>query len=601
MTREQLHAEILSDIDARSTWASRQATFYKLRHDGLRRRSKPWPNASDLHFPLADTIIAKLKPYYFEQLFSTDTLATFISKRPQHAKLTTAASHWFDYKLKQKSNLETEVLTVIDHMCQSGRSVMKIFWDPVAKRVSFDAVDPTRIIVPAKARDTVTTHRLVHVMPMSRSSYEANKNWRQGDDFIKSISGRGSEWQHDIGGKEQEKELREGLTCSSVPDEIIVWEVYRVEGRRVLVDTYSPLRPRDAIRETFELPYKNGHEGTTVLPFVDFPYEIKDKGWYASRGIVELVAAFEASLSKMWNEKHDCMTLYNRPLFSSDREIPNAANLQLHPGQILPYALKPVQHGQPPISFDQEMTNTRMVAEQRVAMPDFGIGNVINTRDRRTAREIGAIEEMHGQATDLRMRIFRKSLARAYQQAWGLLVQYDRDSLDYCFRDVNLMADKTVLHGEYQIMPTGSADGVSKQWTHQKAVVRFQMFNNDPYINQGELRKSVLEADEASLVPRLYTDPQITAATQAEDQAQEITILAKGFPAVVQPADDHAIHIQTILQYLEKQAALNIPFDQVEHARLMEHLQAHMGALQEQDPKAAKEIQKMLQPKETKK
>src|SRR4051812_29698329 len=110
MDRRSLFTAILQDIHQRSPWETRQAIFYKMRHDGLRRISKPWPGAADLHYPLADTIINKLKPYYFEQLFATDTLATFVCDEPGHEADTTGIARWFDYKLKQGTNLETEIL-----------------------------------------------------------------------------------------------------------------------------------------------------------------------------------------------------------------------------------------------------------------------------------------------------------------------------------------------------------------------------------------------------------------------------------------------------------------------------------------------------------
>ena len=48
------HKEILQAISDRGTWERRQATWYQMRHDGLRRKNKPWPNAADMHFPLGD-------------------------------------------------------------------------------------------------------------------------------------------------------------------------------------------------------------------------------------------------------------------------------------------------------------------------------------------------------------------------------------------------------------------------------------------------------------------------------------------------------------------------------------------------------------------
>ncbi len=107
-----------------------------------------------------------------------------------------------------------------------------------------------------------------------------------------------------------------------------MWEVY----------TYSPAAVDLDLRDPMELPYEHNQ-----LPFVDFPYEIKDKGWFSPRGVCEILAAFELSMTAMWNHKHDAMTLYNRPLFRAERELPNSINLRFQPGQILPYGVAPVQ------------------------------------------------------------------------------------------------------------------------------------------------------------------------------------------------------------------------------------------------------------------
>src|SRR3954471_14346250 len=79
----ELHGKICGDIRSRQVWLSRQALWYEMRHLGLRRTNKPFPGASELHYPLADSIIEKLKPFYFNQLFATETVAQFVPKRPE--------------------------------------------------------------------------------------------------------------------------------------------------------------------------------------------------------------------------------------------------------------------------------------------------------------------------------------------------------------------------------------------------------------------------------------------------------------------------------------------------------------------------------------
>ena len=135
-----------------------------------------------------------------------------------------------------------------------------------------------------------------------------------------------------------------------------------------------------------KVPYKHGKP-----PFIAFPYEIKDPGFYSPRGVVELQATMEAELTKLMNEKNDCMTVYNRPLFRAERDMPNTGNLRMTPGSILPFGIQPVAHHSPPISFDTQMNIVRELAQNRVSTPDFGLTQTLQNTERRTATEIQAI------------------------------------------------------------------------------------------------------------------------------------------------------------------------------------------------------------------
>ena len=127
---EELYDLVAHDISSRTRWEVRQGLWYQMRNNGLRRRGKPWPNASDAHFPLIDTTINKLKPAFFQQAMGLDVIATFVPMRDQLAGFTTAAEQWFSYKLHEKSNFASEVMSWIDHMLMGGHGIMKVFWNP---------------------------------------------------------------------------------------------------------------------------------------------------------------------------------------------------------------------------------------------------------------------------------------------------------------------------------------------------------------------------------------------------------------------------------------------------------------------------------------
>lgn len=587
--RDKLNAEILQDLADRSVWDTRQRMFYEMRHHGLRRKNKPWPGASDVHFPLVDTTISELKPAYFQQLFATDLIAQFVPTSPQVAEFTTAAAQWFDHRVKQMTNLETEVLSAVDSMLMCGTGILKVLWDYSSKRLKYYTVDPQHFVVPAWTRDIADADRICHISVYSIDAYKRQKHLKQDKAILDQIVGS---YNADAGDMNTEaaKYEREGLTFPE-QDKIIVWEVYNrcPDTGQWIICTYSPTSPDLDLRPPMKIPYNHGKP-----PFIAFNYEIKDPGFYSSRGVVELQAVFEAELTKLQNEKMDCMTLFNRPLYRAERDMPNSGNLRLTPGSILPYGIQPVMHQAPPISFDTQMNVMREIAQNRVSTPDFGLTQSLQNTERRTATEIQAIGGLYQQSSDLRMRIFRIALGNLYRMSWSILLQYDKSSLNYWYLDTAQEIPQEALHEQYNIQPTGSADGVNKQLLMQKAITRFQMFANDPYIDQGQLRKTILESDDATLVKRLYVDPQLTQSTQAEDQANEITFLRLGFPALVKDSDDHLIHIQTVMGYITNRADTGAPPEPAEGQFLEQHISEHLEKLKEADPKTGRQVENEL-------
>ena len=587
--RDKLNAEVLQDLADRSVWDTRQRMFYEMRHHGLRRKNKPWPGASDVHFPLVDTTISELKPAYFQQLFATDLIAQFVPTSPQVAEFTTAAAQWFDHRVKQMTNLETEVLSAVDSMLMCGTGILKVLWDYSSKRLKYYTVDPQHFVVPAWTRDIADADRICHISVYSIDAYKRQKHLKQDKAILDQITGSYNEDAGDMN-TEAAKYEREGLTFPE-QDKIIVWEVYNrcPDTGQWIICTYSPTSPDLDLRPPMKIPYNHGKP-----PFIAFNYEIKDPGFFSSRGVVELQAVFEAELTKLQNEKMDCMTLFNRPLYRAERDMPNSGNLRLTPGSILPYGIQPVMHQAPPISFDTQMNIMREIAQNRVSTPDFGLTQSLQNTERRTATEIQAIGGLYQQSSDLRMRIFRIALGNLYRMSWSILLQYDKSSLNYWYLDTAQEIPQEALHEQYNIQPTGSADGVNKQLLMQKAITRFQMFANDPYIDQGQLRKTILESDDATLVKRLYVDPQLIQSTQAEDQANEITFLRLGFPALVKDSDDHLIHIQTVMSYITNRADTGAPPEPAEGQFLEQHIGEHLEKLKEADPKTGRQVENEL-------
>ena len=78
---------IEGDLDARQRWANKLSGFYTLRRTGHRRTQKPWPLAADLHSPIIDTDIDKMKPFYINQFFQVDRMVDMVGKDPQNSEV----------------------------------------------------------------------------------------------------------------------------------------------------------------------------------------------------------------------------------------------------------------------------------------------------------------------------------------------------------------------------------------------------------------------------------------------------------------------------------------------------------------------------------
>jgi hypothetical protein len=596
-----LYMDILHAIKDRTEWEMRQALFYRMRYMGIRRKFKPYPGCADQHFPLCDGLIERDKPFYYQQLYVSDTLASFVSLKAQDDGLSTAVGSWFDYRLKQKSNFEQQILAGIDQMEQNGRTPVKLYWDNEKNELCFQQIDPRHFIVPRFVDGIQESPWLVHVISMNDSDYKANPNFKQDPDFVKSITGKGTGTGGGVQGtpaiyKDQEVLKREGLTLGGNDHEIILWEVYEKvkEGSkwRVMVSTFSPLRPNieDRVRDDFESPFEKGiFSRGDRYPFGSLQMEITGGDWYSPRGNVEINAAFETSMCRTWNAKLDWMDFFNRPTYSSPsgRDFGSIANIKCLPGQVLPGDLQPNQAPPPPVSFDDEMDKTRALAEWRTKVPDLGAEQhlVPGSSGNVTATQINAIVGQSGQAEEMRSRVFRLCMADIYRMAYSIYLQYDTKDLQFVIGDLVQDINENAFHDAYLIMPNGSADSWNKQLMLQKAVALYQMSVNNGYANQKEAWKIVLEWMEPRWVKRVFQDPQLASTLQMEQQAEEIAIMTLGFPAQVQLADDDKAHLLSMQGFIDRRRQTGEAISG-ELARLMlAHYQAHENQLaQKKDP-----------------
>ncbi len=212
LSTKESHDAVLQDLSDRKQWEERQRIFYQMRHTGIPRRSKPFPGAADLHFPLADSVIGKFVPFYFAQVYASDLLASFVAKDQAGAELARAAELLFDWQMNQRSNWFEEILATIDAMLVSGGGPLKVTWNAKRDRLHFDAVEPVFCVVPTTTMDLESAGRWTHILQLTEEQYKAQAAYNQDPEYIKRIKGAPQDE------RTQEKYRREGLTHTKSPE-----------------------------------------------------------------------------------------------------------------------------------------------------------------------------------------------------------------------------------------------------------------------------------------------------------------------------------------------------------------------------------------------
>jgi hypothetical protein len=578
---EDLFKQIRQDLDDRKTWEERQAIAYKLRFGQIRRRLRPYPHASDFTWPLIDSAIERKKPAYVEQVLGPEQIASFASKNPSAAGFTTAVGQWFDWRVRYKSNFEKQIQYCIDSMLVNGKGFLKTFYSPEKCQTEHQSIYPTMCVTPVYTEELSEAERCCHIIHIPRKRYErvADKyGYNPESDFIDRIAGRPTDDSY-----HQAKDLREGLGWVKQQDIIVVWEVYVKEKDGIWVHTFSPMMPKEEIRPAFRLPYRH-----KKIPIVQYDYEITDTGFYSPRGVTEIMQIYQSILKMLLDMQMDYMQYCNRPVFQPADNAPstNYNNINLAPGQVINGRLELLTFPQPPMNFEEAQQSIRAIAQERIATPDYGIGDEGKAgQGKKTATEVQQLGSVKESGVNLSARVFGNSFTQTLQMTFDLECQYFGEDLGYFYQKNYETLPQEALKHVYELEPNGSKDGFSRLKELQKLLQVRQTMIGQPHIKIAELDKKILERVDPLLIKDVYLDPQIAEQNEILAEYDEIQAMVNGAQIQVEPADDDKSRIQAIeafKQYCQSTPG-KMPTPDVQ-LRIIEHEDQHIEQLKQKDP-----------------
>jgi hypothetical protein len=513
----------------------------------------PYPKASNFRYPLSDTLIDQKKPFLFKVIFSSENLAFFKGLMEANIPFGLKCANFFDFIVKEKTDFEEIIQYALDAYLQDGEDWVKTTWDleleiPVVKKV-----DNLFIITPSKTKDHHKGPWMAEVLQMSKREFKKRYGKIENiETLISEIEDSNADEDADEGDRDENEYEREGISCSKADKYFVVYEYHYQAGDSRRMRTISPDKPEFDFQDDIEYHYEWLIKSKRYM-YEHGKRELINENLHSSRGYPEVVREGESLMSGIVRSQHNALAIYGSPPLVAPNGLPaNTQNINWSPTAIIPFEIKPLQLGNPPFSWQEELNNQRGIWERRAAAPDFGMGKANTQNDPRTAREVQAIANQQMLGVELEAGNWKRHLRAIYRQMWALIVQYKPKSLVYYMGDELAELPPEALNNDYLIMPSGSAEAVNKEFMGQKAITLFQMAQGNPYANQGEIFKNVLEWSYPGQVNRFFTNPQQRQEEQAKKTASDISaIISTGAAMVPDKNDDFYTAAKTGIQIMQ--------------------------------------------------
>lgn len=121
--------------DDRQVWQNRVDRWYRKRYGIRKKKNFPWPSCSNLHLPLVDKTIRKMKPFYVNSILGNSPIVSILDTTGDII-LNRAREFFFDWLLLVRMKDYTRNLTLLsDKMLERGFSVAKVTWQKESRMV----------------------------------------------------------------------------------------------------------------------------------------------------------------------------------------------------------------------------------------------------------------------------------------------------------------------------------------------------------------------------------------------------------------------------------------------------------------------------------
>jgi chaperonin GroES len=222
---QTIHKDFESDLSSRSEWEKRNEEAMKLALQIKEAKNFPWPNSSNVKFPLITIAALQYHARVYPVLLGTDTpvkCRTF-GKDDDGQKIARASrveNHMSYQVLEEDEPWESETDKVFITQPILGCAFKKSFFDPIKKHNVSEYIVPKDLVVNYWTKSLATAPRITHVLYMSKN-----------DIYERTVRGLWCDMKEEQPGEKQDTSLgmvqdkSQGLSQPDVRDSSTPYEI----------------------------------------------------------------------------------------------------------------------------------------------------------------------------------------------------------------------------------------------------------------------------------------------------------------------------------------------------------------------------------------
>lgn len=604
---ERGRAWLKSRRDAEKNWA--QMDLNRHLENRPNERTFPWLGASNFAYALCDMVIDDWKPQFAGSLIGKERIVQLTGLTDDLFAAGGRAATWYDFRLRNFSNLKREIKFASDPFCHLGSTYVKVSWDFDKSTPRFLHIPHLFIIREPASQWLKEDREFFHVMHIDTDFVRQHFGVKLGvkgiDSLIDVATAPEDDRDVDQEGHEDDVYKRVGIdrTCDyesesedgkREPGQIVLWEHHFEEDGKWYLETISPDLPEFDLKD--RRPYDPGYKNEPMV--VEGRREYKEKRQNSSRGWTELLTEPQEFYGAMIRAMHNKMVLSQAPYFYAEDGLPDGAtqNFSFGPNEIIPYNIQPVSMPGLEAEWFQMADMMRSYGEQRGKKPDFGLKTDSQSGDPRTKFEIQQIMQTNMNSASLVLDNWDDMLTEVLRIGWNLTVSHRDEIKSLAFIDAGKpqQLDLEALSDEYLFSVTSSAEILNRQLKMQKRLQVYQMSIGKPYAREHTAFKRAVEALDPDIADQIYVEPAVAGAEEQQKALLDIeSIVRVGAQPQVQEQADPKVRAATALAWLDKPG--NIKGASVQSvASVVGYGKAYATILQKTDPGTAAQLQQIF-------